>query len=120
MRRLRERRVVMALPVRVWGMDLSGKLFDVEAQTVNITPVGARISGISFHLRRGAVIGIQCGRSRARFRVTWTGQAGTPSEGHIGVQCVETGKYIWGVALRRVLEEEALPAASSLLTAAAI
>lgn len=118
MRRLRERRVVMALPVRIWGMDLSGKLFEVEAQTVNITPVGARISGIPFHLRRGALVGIQCGRSSARFRVSWIGHPGTPSEGHIGVQCVETGRYIWGVALRRVMEEEAVPTASSLLAPA--
>lgn len=118
MRRLRERRVVMALPVRVWGMDLSGKLFEVEAQTVNITPVGARISGIPFHLRRGAVVGIQCGRSRARFRISWTGQPATPAEGHIGVQCVEPGKYIWGVALRRVLDEETVSAAGPVLAPA--
>lgn len=117
MRRLRERRVVMALPVRIWGMDLSGKLFEVEAQTVNITPVGARISGIPFHLRRGALVGIQCGRSSARFRISWTGQPGTPSESHIGVQCIEKGKYIWGVALRRVMEDEAVPSAVSLAPA---
>jgi hypothetical protein len=94
---VREQRVSMRLPVRVWGMDTAGKLFSVEAYTLDITPRGARIQGDLAFLEKGAVVGIQCGRSRSRFRVAWS------RHGQIGVQCVEPGKYIWGVPLERKL-----------------
>lgn|SRR5690348_12217030 len=99
MRRIREQRISMRLPVRVWGMDSAGKLFSVEAYTLDITAIGARIQGDLSFLQRGAVVGVECGRSRSRFRVAWT------QHGQIGVHCVEPGKYIWGVPLQRKLRE---------------
>lgn len=97
----------MKLPVRIWGMDTAGKLFDIEAHTVDLTPVGACIEGaLGSLLQRGAIVGIQCGRSQARFRVAWVGRTGTPRQGQIGVRCVEPGKYIWGLPLERRMEGE--------------
>ncbi len=96
----------MRLPVRVWGMDSTGRLFNVGARTMDITPVSARLEGIWQRLERGAVIGVEHGRSRARFRVSWVGRIGTPNQGQIGIQSVEPGKYIWGMALERHLDQE--------------
>lgn len=110
MRKSRERRIPMQLPVRVWGMDSTGKMFDIETQTLNITPVGARLVGMWVPLLRGSVVGVQCGRSSARFRISWVGAKGSLFEGQIGIQCMEAGKYIWGVALRRSLDQEYAPA----------
>ena len=94
----------MKLPVRVFGMDSAGKLFSVNAQTVDVTAVSACIEGDLQFLQRGSVVGVQCGRSQSRFRVAWTHGS------HIGVHCVELGKYIWGIALERKLQPS--PAAS--------
>jgi len=108
MKRPREQRTLMKLSVRLWGMDTAGKLFSLEAFTLDITPRGARIEGITCFLQRGAIIGIECKQSRARFRVAWVGQPGTDLHGQIGVHCVEPGKYIWGVPLQRRMEDDAL------------
>jgi|SRR5579864_1832085 len=105
MKKPREQRIAMSLAVRIWGMDADGQLFGVDAYTVDITPVGACLKGPLASLQRGAVIGIRCGRSHARFRVAWIGQPGTKRQGQIGVRCIEPGKYIWGVALKRKMDE---------------
>ena len=91
----------MRLPVRVWGMDLNGKLFDIKAYTIDITPVSARLAGFWESFYRGMNIGIECGGRRARFRVAWVGESNTEHAGEIGVQSVERGRYIWGVPLKR-------------------
>jgi hypothetical protein len=109
MKKPREKRTQKKLPVRVWGMDSTGKLFSIEAFTVDITPRGARLEGVSCMLQRGAIVGVECGRSRARFRVAWVGHPGTSREGQLGIQCVEPGKYIWGVPLQRMMDDEVLP-----------
>jgi hypothetical protein len=104
MKKPRELRIPMKLFVRIWGMDAAGKLFGIDAHTVDITPVGACIHGPLAFLQRGAVVGVKCGRSHARFRVVWIGQPGTGRQGQIGVRCIEPGKYIWGVPLKRQME----------------
>src|SRR5579863_982520 len=108
MKKPREQRVAMAIPVQIWGMDIAGRLFGDDAQTVDITPVGACIEGSSASLQRGAVIGVRCGRSQARFRVVWIGEPGSRRQNQIGVRCIEPGKYIWGIPLQRRIEEEFL------------
>ena len=115
MKRPREQRTPLKLPVRLWGMDSAGKLFSMEALTMDITPRGARIEGVACFLQRGAIIGIECKQSRARFRVAWVGQPGTDRDGQIGVHCIEPGKYIWGVPLRRRMEGETFLPAPALV-----
>jgi hypothetical protein len=88
----------MELQVRVWGMDSGGKLFSIEAVTRDITAVGACIQGSLGFLQRGAVIGVECEGRRARFRVAWV------AEKRIGVRCIEAGRYIWGLPLKRTME----------------
>jgi hypothetical protein len=105
MKKPRELRVHMKLPVRIWGMDSAGKLFNTDAHTIDITPVGACIQGASASLERGSIIGVQCGRSQARFRIVWIGQRGSKRQGQIGIRCVDLGKYIWGISLERTMEE---------------
>ena len=104
MKKPRERRTPIKLAVRVWGMDSAGKLFSIEASTVDITPRGACLEGVACMIQRGAIIGVECGRSRARFRIAWVGTPGSDRDGQIGVQCIEPGKYIWGVPLLRAMD----------------
>ncbi len=105
MKKPREQRVKMKLPVHIWGMDALGKLFKADANTVDITPLGACLEGVSIPLQRGSIIGVQCGRSQCRFRIVWIGEPGSRQEGQIGLRSMDIGKYIWGVSLERKMEE---------------
>ncbi len=96
MARRREERIIISLPVRLWGMDVNGKPFTQNASTVDITKLGARVQGVTCHIQHGDIIGVQHGNDKARFRVIWVARPGSRNEGQIGVHCVEAGKYIWG------------------------
>lgn len=98
----REQRLRIALPVQVWGMDLDGAMFEQDAATVDITTTGARLKGITHLLQRGCVVGVKHQSSKARYRVVWVGDAGTPAEGQLGLQLIDVGKFIWGRALPRI------------------
>src|SRR3954454_269082 len=92
-------RLPSELSIRIWGMDSSGRPFSSQARTIDITRTGARITGIEHICQKGDVIGIQHGEQKARFRVVWVGNPGSAKAGQVGVHCVESGKYIWGVKL---------------------
>lgn len=97
---LRELRVHLQLPVRVWGLDASGKAFSSNTRTVEISALGARLVAGDLSVQKGEVIGIQFGEAKARFRVVWLGSERN-EPGSIGVECVEPGKCIWTQALEK-------------------
>lgn len=92
----------LTLPVRVWGLDATGKLFEQVASTVDVTTTGAHITGIEHLLQRGCVIGVEHGSSRARYRVTWVSGSEGDKPGKVGLQLIEIGKFIWGRVIPRV------------------
>jgi hypothetical protein len=47
----------------------------------------------------GAILTVERGRSKARFRIIWVGEPGTPHEGHLGIDCLDAGKWNWDVQL---------------------
>ena len=102
----REQRLRIALPVQLWGMDLDGALFEQDAVTVDITTTGARIKGITHLLQRGCVVGVKHQNSKARYRVVWVGEAGSATEGQVGLQLIDVGKFIWGRALPRIFGDD--------------
>ena len=110
MGRRREDRVTLSVPVRIWGLDTDGKPFSQQAQTIDITRLGARLCSVACSIRPGDIIGVQHVKEKARFRVTWVGKAGSPDQGQIGVHCVEPTKFIWGVTLPKVPPERQRPA----------
>ena len=101
-----EQRVNVALPVRVWGMDANGELFEHQAMTVDITTTGARIEGTASPLHKGCIVGIQHAISKARYRVAWVGAGGTRVQNQIGLQLVDSGKLIWGRVIPRTFGDE--------------
>jgi diguanylate cyclase (GGDEF)-like protein len=96
-----EQRLSVVFPVRVWGMDVNGGLFEHEARTVDITTTGARLEGITRPLQKGCIVGIQHANSKARYRVAWIGADGTVVQNQIGLQLVDSGKLIWGQVIPR-------------------
>ena len=73
---LRELRVHLQLDVRVWGIDALGKPFSQTARTIEISALGARLTGIE-RVQKGDIIGLQYADAKARFRVVWSGEPGT-------------------------------------------
>lgn len=98
---LRELRVPMQLEVRVWGMDFTGKPFSQTARTIEVSAKGARLAGVMCLKQPGEMIGVQHGNQKARFRVVWIGQQGTPEQGQIGIASLEPDKCIWAEALQQ-------------------
>lgn len=92
-----EPRVSQEAPVRIFGMDSQGRPINLASSTMDISKSGARLKGIRCWDYPGEIIGIRHGMEKARFRIVWVGSPGTPMDGQIGLQCVESGRYIWGV-----------------------
>jgi hypothetical protein len=95
----RQKRVRAALPVRTWLSGEDGKSVLHSACTLDVTQTGARLTGVPAQTETGAVLTVERGRSKARFRIIWVGEAGTPSEGHLGIECLDAGKWNWDVQL---------------------
>lgn len=95
----RQKRVRIALPVRTWVSDENGKAILHTACTLDVTPTGARLTGMRAQTEMGAILTVERGRSKARFRIIWVGEPGTPHEGHLGIDCLDAGRWNWDVQL---------------------
>lgn len=95
----RQKRVRIALPVRTWVADDSGKFVLNSACTLDVTPTGARLTGVRAQTETGAILTMERGRCKARFRIIWVGEPNTPHEGHLGIECLDEGKWSWEVEL---------------------
>jgi hypothetical protein len=110
----REPRKNVALAVRIFGTDATGRVFSESVSTVNVSLEGAMVTGFHRPIQPGEIIGLTYGKNKARFRVQWVGQPGTPLEGRIGLQNVLPANSIWDMQLPpRGLEEKGRVYASS-------
>jgi CheY-like chemotaxis protein len=89
----REERIPLQVSALVSGLDCRGRAFTQEAKTLDISPCGARIAGITFEIDPGSVLSIQLANRKARFQVLWVGEAGSDREGEIGLKCIEVGTH---------------------------
>ena len=106
----REPRFPLQMPILVFGYDRFGRAFMEQAQTLDISSAGARLTGLSSEVSPGFILAVQQGDRRARFQVLWVGQGNGEVEGNIGLQCVEIG----GHTRKRVLCIESSPAEEAL------
>jgi hypothetical protein len=70
--------------------------FPVETRNVACSAV---VEGNRPSFRRGDKVEVHFGKNRARFRVSWVGEAGTKQEGHVGLQSLTSNRYVWHLAL---------------------
>ncbi|HWR36062.1 MAG TPA: PilZ domain-containing protein [Clostridia bacterium] len=89
----REERVPLQVPALVSGLDRGGRAFIQQARTLDISSVGARISGLTYQLDLGSILSVQLGDRKARFQVLWVGEPGSERDGEIGLKCVEVGTH---------------------------
>jgi hypothetical protein len=93
----RKARLAKSLQVQVRGVDRNGNPFVQSAQTIDIGQNGARLDGVGYMTRPGEIIQVKRGWRKARFRVVWIGQMGTPQANQIGICCLEENQDIWRV-----------------------
>src|SRR5262245_30749589 len=88
-------RVAKRMPVRIFGMDSAGKPFSSPAETLDVSPAGARLVGVYQFNIPGETIGLEVKGKKGRFLVVWVGKKGTKVEGQIGIRSVEAVSSVW-------------------------
>lgn len=92
-------RLKLVLPVRIWGMDTTGKPFHQMAHTLNVNKSGARLGGVRVIVGTDEIIGVQYKHKKARFKVVWLGKPGTKSQEQLGVTRIAGEPEIWPIEL---------------------
>jgi hypothetical protein len=102
----KENRIEAVYPVRLWGMDSSGKPFMEAAATLNVSRSGALLKDAPAKLSVGDTVGLRSGDRKCRFEVIWVGRSGTLDSGYLGLKSVEDGKNVWDPTIFDGSEEE--------------
>jgi hypothetical protein len=88
-----EKRLHLAVPVKVFP-----DITSIESQnccTYEISTNGARLVAPPGIKAPGQVIWLQRQNRRAKYKVTWIGEAGTSLQGQVGVETLEPSNVIW-------------------------
>jgi hypothetical protein len=99
-----EKRIHVALPVRVTYFENDSKPRLEMACTYDISAHGARVTGLRCVKEAGEIVVVERGRGKAYCRVVWIGQANSSLQGQVGIQCVEAQKTLWTAELRDMEE----------------
>lgn len=85
----RSSRVHLQIPVTIWGTFPDGTPFNEETYLLDISKFGARLK-TQLPLQPGMEVEVKprMGSKSALFRVVWTGEAGTPRAGEVGMEYV--------------------------------
>jgi hypothetical protein len=95
----REPRKAIRVPIRIFGTDASGKPFNENVHTVNVSRSGAMVIEIHTQLKVGEVIGLSYAKAKARYEVRWVGKAGTEEANLAGLQSVKNAELVWDFPL---------------------
>ena len=96
-------RLKLVLPVRLWGVDTTGKPFHQMAHTLNVNHSGARLGGVRVLMPIDEIVGVQYKHKKARFKVVWLGRPGTKSEEQLGITRIQGEPEIWPLELPTVV-----------------
>jgi CheY-like chemotaxis protein len=83
-----EPRLSVSQPVEVRSQDHQ-ESFPQTTSLIDVSHCGARVGGVTFHLKAGEIVHLVSDGVDARFRVIWVGELGTPHEGQIGLQSLK-------------------------------
>src|ERR1700690_1577791 len=90
-----DRRVHVALPVRITYWDKDKKPGLEMACTYDISSHGARITSLRCIKETGEIVAIERGRNKTFCRVVWIGEPNSELRGQIGLQVVEEEREIF-------------------------
>jgi len=83
------------VPVLVWGMNVSGSPFLQQAHTVDVGLFDACIEGMAHLVVAGEILCLEYRGCKARFRVVWAGQNGTPDAGKVDLCPLDKVQDFW-------------------------
>jgi PilZ domain len=111
----RTERLLLAIPIRVMGNDVTGESFTEDTKTLVINQAGARIS---LQARVAADDSIRIvnleNYNEADFRIVGPTRLGESAVAEWGVECSEPGRNIWGIELPPPLSREGADAGALL------
>jgi hypothetical protein len=99
-----DKRVHVALPIRVTYWDSENRPRLEMACTYDISARGARVTGLRCVKQAGEIVTVQRGLSKTFCRVVWVGEPNSELQGQVGIQAVESGQMMWGNELRDMEE----------------
>ena len=100
-----EKRIQIALPVRIAVWSEGTKPVFHMGCTYDISLKGARLTGFKGVTAVGDILLLERAKNKALYRVMWVGKPGSPQQGQIGVQCIEPEKLIWEANLGELEEQ---------------
>ena len=95
MGRRQYKRLRMALPVTISGLDSNGNHYTQSATTGDIGANGMRLEGVRCLRAPGDAVQVEYRGRRARYRVAWIGAKGTCWEGVAGLQGLEGARFLF-------------------------
>src|SRR5262249_3945828 len=95
-----DRRVHVALPIRVTYWDKDQKPCLELACTYDTSAHGARSTGLRCVKETGEIVAVERGRNKSFCRVVWIGEPNSELHGQVGLQCVEMDRIMWEGELR--------------------
>jgi PilZ domain len=105
-----DKRVHVALPIRITYWDKDKRPALEMACTYDISSRGARITGLRCVKDTGEIVAIERGRNKSFCRVVWIGDANSELKGQVGLQCVESERAMFEGELKELGEIfEAIP-----------
>ena len=99
-----DKRIHVALPIRVTYWDSEKKPCLEMACTYDISARGARVTGLRGVKQAGEIIAVQRGLSKVFCRVVWIGESNSELHGQVGIQSVEADRIMWERELRDMEE----------------
>lgn len=111
----RTERLLLAIPIRVMGTDLTGESFTEDTKTLVINQAGARIS-LEHRVTADDAIRIVNleNYSEADFRIVGPTRLAEGAVAEWGVECSEPGRNIWGIELPPPLSQQGSDAGALL------
>jgi len=99
-----DKRIHVALPVRITYWDSENRPRLEMACTYDISPHGARVVGLRCVKEAGEIVTVERGRNRTFCRVAWIGEDSSELKGQVGLQCVENDRPMWEAELLQMQE----------------
>jgi hypothetical protein len=94
----RDKRLPVAVPVKLFLT--ADSTTPQLCCTYEISLIGARLVAVSGITKVGQTVWLQRQNRRAKYRVIWIGEQGTPHANQVGVEVMEPGNIIWENELR--------------------
>jgi hypothetical protein len=97
-----DKRIRVALPVRIRWTTTDGKAAIAMVCTYDISHRGARIDADGHALKIGETVAIERGRNRFVCRIVWVGDADSGRKGLIGLESTEKARSMWDGELKEL------------------